>query len=200
VEKDMSRGHRFREHLHLAVEGRHRKVLVPLVINVEAQDAAWWGDHKRVTKREILTLLAESMQAIESKYWLSCGNQVGGQEAEAAGGDADLALYIMDPNGGPASSSSSSASSVAVAAAAAAVGKSSQVQALPTRLEGCINCILAYTVSSNTPKYSVLTLRNNSSSGSGSSSSTNTVNTSEKDSNNVVYQENNMSSFAVSVW
>lgn len=197
--KIMSRRHGFREHLHLAVEGRQKKVLVPVCLHVEAQDAAWWGNHKHVTKPDILTLLAENMQAIESKYWLSCGNLAGGQDTDTPpGGTADSDLYVMDPSRGQAASSSSLSSASSVAAAAA-VGKSSQVQARPTRLEGCTDCVLAYTVSSNTPKYSVLTLRNSGSIRGGSSGSSSSMASASKDSNNM-YLENNMSSFAISVW
>ena len=138
----MSHRRGFREHLHLAVEGRQKKVLVPVCLHVEAQDAAWWENHKHVTKPDILTLLAENMQAIESKYWLSCGNLAGGQDTDAPAGTADSDLYVMDPSRGQAASSSSLSSASSVAAAVAVV-KSSQVQAWPTRLEGCTDCVLA---------------------------------------------------------
>jgi len=120
---------------------------------------------------------------------------------EEVTGGADSVMNIMDPIRGSEAVWSGGAMRAGVGSGVASSMplKSSLYQALPTRLDGCADCILAYTVSANA-RYSVLTVAGSATSNSTRSSSSSSVASAGRETGANLYVENNLSSFAVSLW
>ena len=110
---------KLKEHFHLAVEGRLKRVLVPVYLHVEAQDAVWWKKSCRKIRADLVRLLADNVQDIEAKFWDIFGSNYGSNDAGIESGIIDQKVLNLTQT------------------------------VPPTRLLGSNLCIIAYSVSGN---------------------------------------------------
>jgi hypothetical protein len=55
--------------MHVAVEGREKRVLVPIYLHVDVSDGLWWRKKHRTIKADLVRVIAENIREIEGKYY-----------------------------------------------------------------------------------------------------------------------------------